>query len=220
MSPDAKSNYTDAAAKYRFPTLRSAVDAGRPLHFPAMKMRFVSSFADSASVLRATLAVMASALLLVALPAEAQWKWKDKGGRVQYSDLPPPVGTPDQDILARPTPSRRAPMAAPAASAAASVPGAPAGASGPLVPRVVEPELEAKRKRAEADQLAKNKVEEDRINGLKADNCARARSQLRTLESGIRVARTNDKGEREFIDDKQRADETRHARDAVAADCK
>ena len=46
------------------------------------------------------------------LPAEAQWKWNDKGGHIQYSDLPPPAGTPDQDILSRPTaraaPARRA----------------------------------------------------------------------------------------------------------------
>ena len=167
----------------------------------------------------------AAVLLLVALPAEAQWKWKDKTGRVQYSDLPPPVGTPEQDILSRPTaPLRRGTVntipAAPASAASASVAAASAAASSPLVPRVVDPELEAKRKGVQAEQAAKNKAEEDRVAATKADNCARARAQLRTLDSGVRVARTNDKGEREFLDDKQRADETKHAKDAIAADCK
>ena len=170
-------------------------------------------------VLRTILTVAAAVLLLVALPAEAQWKWRDKGGHVQYSDLPPPVGTPEQDILGRPNPQRRSATASPfsPASAASATQGA---ASNLLTPRVVEPELEAKRKKSEADLAAKNKVEEDRIAATKADNCARARSQLRTLDSGVRVTRTNDKGEREFLDDKQRADETKHTKDAITADCK
>ena len=171
-------------------------------------------------VLRSLATILAAFLALVALPAEAQWKWKDKSGHVQYSDLPPPLGTPDQDILARPSAQRRntlSPLPAASAASSAQVVGS---ASSPLMPKLVDPELEAKRKKAEADQAVKNKAEEDRVAALKADNCARARAQLRTLDSGIRVTRTNDKGEREFLDDKQRADETRHAKDAIAADCK
>ncbi|MGZ5185971.1 MAG: DUF4124 domain-containing protein [Caldimonas sp.] len=172
-------------------------------------------------VLRTVMAGVAAVLLLAALPAEAQWKWRDKGGRVQYSDLPPPVGTPDQDILARPTvQQRRAAAAASAPASAASTASLQAAASSPLTPRVVDPELEARRKRAETEQAAKVKVEEERVAATKADNCARARAQLRTLDSGVRVSRTNEKGEREFLDDQQRADETRHAKDAIAADCK
>ena len=45
-------------------------------------------------------------LLLLILPllalAQTQWKWRDAQGRVQYSDRPPPAGTADKDILARP----------------------------------------------------------------------------------------------------------------------
>jgi len=166
------------------------------------------------SVFRTVMTAAAAVLLLVSLPAEAQWKWKDKGGRIQYSDLPPPVGTPDQDILSRPNAPRRGNAPVAAASAAS----APVLAS-TAAPRAVEPELEARRKRAEGEIAARSKVEEDRIAAAKADNCSRARAQLRTFESGIRVTRTNEKGEREVLDDKQRADETKHARDVVAADC-
>jgi hypothetical protein len=172
-------------------------------------------------LIRAISTVVAAVLALIALPAEAQWKWKDKSGHVQYSDLPPPVGTPDQDVLARPSAQRRnnpaSPLQAASAASSAQLVGS---ASSPLAPKLVDPELEAKRKKAEADQAVKNKAEEERIAAVKADNCARARAQLRTFDSGIRVTRTNEKGEREFLDDKQRADETQHAKDAIAADCK
>ena len=92
--------------------------------------------------------------------------------------------------------------------------------SGPA-PRSADPELEAKRKKAEAEIAAKNKAEQERIAALKLDNCARARAQITTLKSGIRLATTNAKtGEREFMDDKQRADETRRVQDVISNDCK
>jgi hypothetical protein len=170
--------------------------------------------------LRTILAGAAAVLLLVTLPAEAQWKWKDKSGRVQYSDLPPPVGTPDQDILGRPTARRTAASPVVQAASAASAPLAAPGASGPLAPRAADPELEARRKKAESDQAAKAKANEEKIAALRAENCARAKAAVRTYDSGVRIGRINEKGEREFLDDKQRADEARRAKDAVAADCK
>ena len=41
--------------------------------------------------------------------AFAQWKWRDKAGVVQYSDLPPPNGTADKDVLQRPTTTQQRP---------------------------------------------------------------------------------------------------------------
>ncbi|MEO8525352.1 MAG: DUF4124 domain-containing protein [Caldimonas sp.] len=169
-------------------------------------------------LIRSIATALAAVLALITLPAEAQWKWKDKSGHVQYSDLPPPTGTPDQDILARPATQRRNASAAPFLPASA----APAlgAASNPLKPRMVEPELDAKLKKADAEQAAKVKAEEDRLALAKADNCTHARAQLRTLDSGVRLARSNEKGEREILDDKQRADETKRAKDVIAGDCK
>ena len=174
----------------------------------------------SRSFVAAAVAVFA-ALASLALPAEAQWKWRDGSGRVQYSDLPPPQAVPEQDILSRPASQRRsAPIASPVAAIAASASAAASAASSALAPRTTDPELEAKRKMAEADEAAKVKAEQVRIAAAKADNCSRARTQLRTLDSGIRLARANEKGEREVLDDKQRADEARRAQDVVAADCR
>ena len=165
-----------------------------------------------------TLSLLAAMLgMALCTPAAAQWKWKDKGGQVQYSDLPPPAGISDADILQRPnTTQRRAPVAAPAASAASAA----SGAASAVAPKTQDNELEAKRRKAEADEQAKKKVEETKVAGIKADNCARARTQLRALDDGMRIARVNKDGEREVLDDRQRAEETKRAKDVVASECK
>lgn len=165
--------------------------------------------------------------LALAAPAQAQWKWRDKNGQTQYSDLPPPSAVPEQDILSRPNSARRRATTTPPAMAGSAASGSTASASAPLaaassalVPKTTDTELEAKRKKAEADQAAKTKAEEAKVAAARADNCARAKAQMRTLDSGIRLARTNAKGEREFLDDKQRAEEAGHTREVISADCK
>ncbi|MEP7101247.1 MAG: DUF4124 domain-containing protein [Burkholderiales bacterium] len=151
--------------------------------------------------------------LTLALPAAAQWKWRDKSGHTQYSDLPPPPGVPEGDILQKPAAATRrvAPVAAPASGASA----APLAAA-----RASDPELEAKRKKAEQDVADKKKADEAKIAATKAENCGRAREQMRTLDSGQRMARVNDKGERIVLDDAARAAEAQRARDAMASECK
>lgn len=158
----------------------------------------------------------------LSLPAEAQWKWRDRSGHTQYSDMPPPAGTAEKDVLSRPTAAQRS-AAAPQPSAAASVIGldaaASAGRGSGLTPRAVEPELETRRKQAEQVEADKRKAEEARVAATKADNCVRARAQLRTLDSGQRIARVNEKGERQIVDDAARAEETRRAQDGVTSNC-
>ena len=155
--------------------------------------------------------------LSLALPAAAQWKWRDKRGQTQYSDLPPPPGVPESDILQRPSAgaARRAPVAAAPASAASAASAAPLSAA-----RASDPELEARRKKAEQEVTDKKKAEDARIAATRADNCARAKDQLRTLDSGIRIARVDAKGEREILDDAARAAEGRRMRDVIASECK
>jgi hypothetical protein len=156
------------------------------------------------------------AMLGTAAPdAWAQWKWKDARGQVHISDLPPPRDIPDKDVMQRPTDSvRRAAAAAAAQASAASAPVAPAAK-----PKV-DPELEARKARQEAEQKAKDKAAEDKAGSQRADNCQRARQHLATLESGMRIARVNDKGEREILDDKGRAEEMQRARQVMASECR
>ena len=163
------------------------------------------------------------ALLLAALlvqPAQAQWKWRDKNGQTQYSDLPPPASVPEQDILSRPHAGARRAPAAPAAVAAASGASSAASTTTALAPKTSDPALEARRKQVESEQAEKKKAEEAKVAAAKAENCARAKEQLRSIEGGMRLARTNESGEREVLDDQQRAQEARRTRDIIASECK
>jgi hypothetical protein len=169
--------------------------------------------------MRTGFVAICGALLIATLctPALAQWKWRDKNNQVQYSDLPPPQGVPDSSILQRPAAVNRRPVPAVAASPAQAAASATSG----LAPvKVVEPELEAKLRKEEQEKAAKAKAEAEKLSAQKADNCNRARLQLRGLEDGLRVARVNQKGEREVLDEKARAEEVTRTRDTISADCK
>ena len=160
--------------------------------------------------------LFAAVLCVVSLPASAQYKWRDKAGVVQYSDMPPPFGTPEKDVLAQPATALRK-NAAPAQATSAAASGVTVSAA-PL--KSGEPELEAKRRKVEQDQAAKTKVEDDKQAAAKVENCARAKAYQKTLDDGLRVTRTDAKGEREFLDDKGRAEESRRAKSVISSDCK
>jgi hypothetical protein len=152
--------------------------------------------------------------LSLSLPVAAQWKWRDKNGLTQYSDLPPPSSVPEQDILQRPSAAtaRRAPLAA--------APGPAASAAPLMAARASDPELEARRKKVEQDALDKKKAEDAKNAAIRAENCSRAQEQMRTLDSGVRITRTNQSGEREFLDDAARAAETTKTQQAINSDCR
>jgi hypothetical protein len=196
--------------------------------------------------------LVATLLALSATPADAQWKWRDKDGRVTVSDLPPPRDVAEKDILQRPAaaPARRpAPVAAapaapavagggdlagtaapgaapgvappPGAGAAAPAPtAASAAAARPPAPAPADKELEARRRAAAQAEAAKAKAEEEKVAAQRAENCRRARQHLATIESGQRLARINERGEREVLDDRIRAEETRRAREVIASECR
>jgi len=160
--------------------------------------------------------LLAALLALVAVgDAHAQWKWRDRNGQIHVSDLPPPRDVADKNVLQRPAVNLRP---APAAEANVAAP-APASAPAEDKPRV-DAELEARRKAAEQEQLARQRQEEAKLAQQRAENCERARAHLRQLESGMRLARVNDKGERIVIDDKERASEMQRARQLIASDCR
>lgn len=157
------------------------------------------------------LSLAALACLLLSNAAQAQWKWRDSRGQIHISDTPPPRDVPDKDVLQRAEPAARKPAAAASAPLAA--------ASSPArMP--ADPELEEKRKAAEQEKAARAKADEQKAAALRKDNCQRARDQLATMESGQRVARIKPDGEREIMDDEQRAKEAQRARQAIASDCR
>ena len=73
---------------------------------------------------------------------------------------------------------------------------------------------------AELAEKAKQKAEEERLEKQRAENCNRARSYAKSLQDGMRISRTNDKGESELLSDAQRAQEIARAQQVVSSDCK
>lgn len=168
-----------------------------------------------------------SAACILSLSASAQWQWVDKDGLRVFSDRPPPSDIPEKNILKRPRQYGKTMGGAPAA-AALPVPDAPGAApqaqAGSPNPAGADKELMDKKKQAEkqaADaEAAKRKAEEERVAKTQAENCARARQALAGISSGQRLTRTNEKGEREFLDDAARAEEARRTQAIIDQECK
>ena len=152
-------------------------------------------------------------LWVATLPAAAQWKWKDSRGQVVISDTPPPRDIPEGNVLQKPTLVVQR-------SSATLTPAASAPAAEAVAKAKVDPELETRRKKAEAEQSERVKADEQKVAAQRADTCKRARAYADTLNSGIRVTRLNEKGEQEYLDDGQRAAEAQRARQAISSDCR
>ncbi len=161
---------------------------------------------------------------LISMAASAQWQWTDKDGRKVFSDRPPPADILEKNILKRPgggattaRPADASPVAAAGVAAAAS---APLGAASAPKLSGVDKDLIEKKKKAEEAEAAKHKAEEEKITKAKVENCARAKQAKTGFDSGVRMARTNDKGEREVMDDAARATEVKRIQSIIDADCK
>ena len=131
-----------------------------------------------------------------------QFKWVDKDGRTQYGDTPPP-GVKATRI--KPPPAGSAP--APSSSAKKD--------ERPLSP---EAAFQKRQKDAkdEADKAARERADAE----TRRSNCESAQANLRQLESGQRIATMNSAGERVFLDDAARAQQTERAQKAVAESCR
>jgi len=162
----------------------------------------------------AGLGLAAMACLLMSTPAEAQWKWRDSRGQIHISDIPPPRDVADKDVLQRPAAlvHKAAPAPAVPASAAAATP-VPGKAP-------VDAELEERKRKAEQEQAARQKADDKKVKAARNENCQRAREQLATMDSGMRIMRVKPDGEREYLSDEQRASESQRARDVIASECR
>jgi hypothetical protein len=153
-------------------------------------------------------------MLLSTGSASAQWQWIDGTGNRVFSDTPPPAGTLEKNILKRPgAPRPTASISAPANSSTSTITAAAAKPSGK------DKELEARKKQAEEVEQAKKKAELEKFTKARAENCERAKRAKTTLDSGIRIATTNAKGEREIMDDKARASEAQRLEETIRSDC-
>jgi hypothetical protein len=148
-----------------------------------------------------------SALLMFASLSHAQYVWVDEKGIKQFSDRSPPSNIPAKNILKAPRGHAVETTVAPAAPAAA-----PAAAAMSVADR----EADYKKRqlaKAETDKKAANEAANA---SYKKAVCDSARAQKAQLESGVRL-RTGANGD--YMDDKQRAQETAGANKTLA-DCR
>ena len=155
---------------------------------------------------------------LIATSALAQWQWIDKDGRKVFSDRSPPPEILDKSILKRP-----AGRAAPLQSQTTTQEPSPAPAAKKILnsPQLsgVDKDLLAKKKLADDAEAAKKKEAEEKLLKARVENCARAKGAKATFDSGVRVSRTNEKGDREIMDEAARASEVKRIQGIIESDC-
>jgi len=159
--------------------------------------------------------------LSAAAPAAAQWAWKDDNGRVVYSDRPPPSSVKSDNIVRQPANKQAVlPPSSTGAEATAPRPAADAKGAASTGPKTVaEQEMEFRKRQQQRADAEKKAAEEDARIAAKAADCERSKGYLKALEEGQRVVRTDAGGNREFLDDAQRASETDRARKMVQSTC-
>jgi len=128
-------------------------------------------------------------------------KWIDSDGQVHYSDQPPPPDTKSKTLR---TDSQDN-----------------AAASGVASPKTLA-EREADLKKAQlANKEASDKdAKKQAAAAAQQASCDIAHQNLRTLQSGIRMVEIDEKGERNYIDDKQRESDIAKAQKDISNYCK
>ncbi len=138
-------------------------------------------------------------ILLVPASLAQIYSWRDANGEMHYSDQPP-TGVARPRIL--------------------ETTKAPAEDGETARRKLAQEEMDFRKRQldaAEADAKAAKSAAElaDR-----QDNCRKAKAYLQTLESGIRISRSSDKGEPVFLDEQGRQQEISAARRAADSWCK
>jgi hypothetical protein len=145
-----------------------------------------------------------SAILAAACSgALAQYSWLDSRGVKQYSDMPPPSDVPASRILK--APGGRSAQAAGAADSPAAA------------PSLAEREADFRKRRAQAQESEREAEERRRRYAEFARNCEQARNYARALDSGQRIGRLDAGGERQYLDDGQKAREVADVQRILAA---
>lgn len=145
-------------------------------------------------------------LVLAACTASVQaqvYKWVDKDGKVQYSDqAPPPDATKSvsQKVI--------------------SISPSPAAQSDKAAEKAPDKVKDFEKRRTQSAEKQKKADEVSRLAQRKQESCEDARANLKGLEAGGRISKTDANGERYFLDDDQRQQEIARTQGIVAESCK
>jgi len=139
-------------------------------------------------------------LLLSPLVLGQVYTWRDANGKTVYSDTPP-TGKVEARKLKQQV---------------------PAGDSNDAAARknLAEKEMGFRKRQAEASETATKEEKSKAETEQRRENCIQAKARLQSLEAGERIAKTNEKGERIYMDDETRAKEIPKTRKDVEFWCK
>lgn len=130
--------------------------------------------------------ILVFVIALAATAAFAQtYKWRDPDGRIQYSDTPPPANARDVQQLRKPPP-------------------APTTGAAPAAKSYADRDADFRKRLAERQEAEAKQAQAAENERIRARNCEQARGQLAALDSGSRVVRFTEQGERIALDDKER----------------
>jgi type IV secretory pathway VirB10-like protein len=157
--------------------------------------------------LLATFLVLGLAAAFTPGAAQAQIKcWTGADGKRSCGDAPP-AGAKVTTV--------KVPSSAPPPPAASK--DAKDAKKGPLTP--AEQEQAYRKRQADAEKAAAKAAEERQESALKRENCERARESVSAIQSGQRLSRFNDKGERIFLDEAQMQQELAKSQQGVQQWC-
>lgn len=140
-------------------------------------------------------------LLFYAVPASAEmYRWVDAQGKVHYSDQPPTEKSKSSKTL--------------------NIPNQPAAPAAESSKSWQEKNLDYKKRQATASETEAKKKKEAEDAKAKIENCDKSKKALKALEEGGRINTYDEKGNRSFMDDAQRAKAMDDAKKAISEWCK
>lgn len=169
--------------------------------------------------------LLLSLLMLPALANAEIYKWKDKDGKVRYSDVPPPSNVKQEALYGKKIPKLTglAPLTEVEgdATAAANKDKAASGKDKAIADKALtdKNKAPADKSKAPSDKVPLSKeaaaakrakdAEQQKIADeakqaelkLREENCKSSKSNLATYTNGGRIVKSNEKGEREYLGD-------------------
>jgi hypothetical protein len=135
-----------------------------------------------------------------------------------YSNIPPPPSIKSTQIVRQPgTAASQARVTAPLDGEAEKPATTPAPASSTKT--LAERDAEFRKRQQERAESERKSQDEQQKASQKAADCERSRGYLRALEDGVRITRTDASGNREYLDDGQRAAEMDRMRKSITQLC-
>ena len=148
--------------------------------------------------------VALAVLLATATVAAQVYKWVDKDGKVQYSDMPPPLSASKAEPKKLNTSTTPAATTATASNAPKSL---------------QDRSKDADKRRVEEIEKAKKDEEAQKIARQNEERCRAATRYKGDLDSGRPIARNNEQGERAYMSDEERSTETARIKSVMAEAC-